>query len=308
MIWTKVKRVVRAGFVNFWRNAFVSLSSVLIMVVTLFTIGSVVFLGAILNSSLEGIKDKVDINVFFVTTAPESEILALRDKVEKLQEVRSVEYVSRDEALERFIKANSDKPSTLQSLEELDENPLGANLNIKAVTPSQYEGIAEFLNGENALTSDGQTIIDDVTYGRNKIVIERLTKIIDSADRIGFGISLLLIVLSIIITFNTIRLAIYTARDEISVMRLVGASHRYIRGPFVISGILYGLISGFLTLLIYYPATYWFRNVSEDFLANFSLFEYYIAHFGELFLLIVGSGVLIGALSSYFAVRRYLKL
>jgi len=308
MIWTKVKRIARSGFVNFWRNGFVSLSAVLVMIVTLFTIGSVVFLGAILSSTLQSLKDKVDINVYFVTSAPEEDILAIQEKIEALPEVKSVEYVSREQALENFKERHKDEQLTLQALEELDENPLGANLNIKANDPSHYESIAGFLESDNVLSGAGARIVDNVNFSRNRLAIDRLSKIIDSADKVGFGVSILLIVLSIIITFNTIRLTLYISRDEISVMQLVGASYRYIRGPFVISGVMYGFVAGIITLILFYPLTYWFREVSENFLAGFNLFEYYIANFGQMFLLIAGAGIVVGGISSYLAVRRYLKL
>ncbi len=307
MIWIKVKRVVRAGFFSFWRNAFVSLSSILVMIVTLFVIGSTIFSGVVLRSTLDQIKDKVDINVYFATEAKETDILSMKKKLEQLPEVKVAGYVSREDALAAFKKRHETDQSTLDALDELGENPLGAVLNIKAKDPSQYESIARFLNSSSALSSDGDTIIDKVNFYQNKEAIDRLSRIISSADRLGFAMTIFLITISILITFNTLRLVIYMSKDEISVMRLVGASDRYIKGPFVVSGAMYGLVSAVITLILFYPLTLWLGSTTESFFSGFNAFSYYTSKFGEFFLIMIGSGIAIGFLSSYLAVRRYLK-
>jgi len=306
-MWRDFKRIIKSGFINFWRNGFVSLASILVMTVTLFVLGTVLFVGAMLEASLDQIKDKVDINVYFITTADEGEILALKQSIEDLPEVASVEYVSRDEALLRFRQRHADDQLTLQALEELGENPLGANLNIKAKETSQYEGIAMFLQNESALLSGGTSIVDKVNYFQNKVAIDKLTKIIDSSEKFGLGIMIILVVASVLITFNTIRLAIYTSRDEIGVMQLVGASDAYIRGPFVFEGIMYGIVSSFLTLLLFYPLTLWLGPITKSFFGNINIFHYFVNNFATIFLIIVVSGVTLGAVSSYLAVRKYLK-
>ncbi|TSC66833.1 MAG: Cell division protein FtsX [Parcubacteria group bacterium Gr01-1014_72] len=308
MLWTNIKRVVKSGFVNFSRNAFVSLSSILIMTVTLSVIGSLLFLSALLDASLTALKNKVDINVYFVAEAPEEEILSLRRSLEALPEVKEIEYVSREEALARFTARHENDELTLQALQELGENPLGAVLNIKAKETSEYEGIVAFLEGEDVLRAGEERIIDDINYNKNKLAIDRLTRIIGASERLGFGVILVLAIISVLITLNTIRLSIYIAREEISVMRLVGASNRYIRGPFVITGILYGLVAGLITLILLYPVSYWLGDVTLNFFNGFAIFPYYLAHFGEFFGIIMGSGVLLGAVSSYAAVRRYLTV
>lgn len=305
---TKLKRVIKAGFFNFWRSGYVSLASILVMMVTLSAISSVIFVGAILNTTMQELRNKVDINVYFVTTAPEADILSLKTTIEALPEVERVEYLSREQALENFRTKHENDQITLQALEELGENPLGAALNIKAKEPSQYEGIANFLNEENILSGEGEKIIDKINYFENKVTIDRLSRLIDSIEKMGTILSLVLVVVSIVITFNTIRLAIYISREEISVMQLVGASKNYVRGPFVVTGVFVGLISAVLTLLIFLPATYFLGSTTENFFIGLNLFEYFLRNIFQISFLIVGSGIGIGALSSYLAVRKYLKL
>lgn len=308
MFWVNIKRIVRAGFYSFWRNGFVSLASILIMVVTLGVFASIIFMGAILDQTLSDIKNKVDINVYFTTTAPEEEIMTMRSSLEALPEVAQVAYVTREQALEDFKKRHEDNQLTLQALEELGENPLGASLNIKAKEPSQYEGIARYLEERKTNAAGGASIIDKVNYFQNREAIEKLTGIIASTERLGTIVTALLVLISVLITFNTIRLAIYMAREEIAVMRLVGASMRYIRGPFVVSGILYGFAAGLITLALFYPVTYWLGDVSESFFIGLNLFDYYVSNFPMIFLTIIGSGVVIGAVSSYLATKKYLKI
>lgn len=304
---TKIKRVIKSGFSNFTRNTFVSLAAVLIMTITLFVIGSVIFMGEMLNTSLTEIRNKVDVNVYFTTDAQEEDILALQEELEQLPEVSNVEYTSREEALVAFRERHSNDEFILRSLDELSDNPLGASLAIKAQDPSQYQGIADFLDGDNLLGSDGGIIVDNVNYFENKAAIDRLTTIIDSVDRLGLAITLVLIVLSILITFNTIRLAIYISKDEIHVMKLVGASTSYIKGPFVVTGIIYGVVSALITLAIFYPLTLWLGDATENFFVGLNIFDYYVSNFGQLFLIILLSGVIIGSISSWLAVKKYLR-
>lgn len=308
LISTNTRRIVKAGFFNFWRNGFVSLSSVVVMVVTLSVICGIFFLTAILNNTLTELKDKVDINVYFVTNAGESEILSIKKELENLPEVAEVKYTSREQALQSFKDKHANDEITLQALSELGDNPLGATLNIRAKDPSQYEGIAKYLSGETALSANGNKIIDKVNYFQNKTAIDRLSRIIDSAGRLGFATTLILSIISVVITFNTIRLAIFISKDEISVMRLVGAEQGYIRGPFMVAGILYGAVAAIITLILFLPITYWIGGQTSNFFVGLNLFTYYLHNFGEFFLIIVGSGAVLGAISSGLAVRKYLKV
>ena len=306
-MWAKTKRMLQSGFVNFWRNGSVSLSAVLMMIVALFVISSVLFVGVLLTSTLSQIKDKVDINIYFVTSAQESDILALQKTLQAMPEVKSVDYVSSGEALQVFKDRHINDQLTLQALAELDQNPLGAVLNVKAQNPSQYESIATFLQGQNLLSKDGAPIIESVNYAKNKVAIDRLTEIIASGQKLGFAITIILVLISILITFNTIRLVIYMSREEISVMKLVGASNMHVRGPFVVTGFMYGIAASLITVILLYPIMFYARGFTISF-AGVDLLQYYLKHFGEIFILLVGSGVLIGGISSYLAVRRYLEV
>jgi cell division transport system permease protein len=308
MLLTSLKRILRSGFVDFWRNNFVSIASVFVLTTTLFVIGSLVFLQAVLESTLVELQEKVDINVYFTTEATEPEVLAVQGQLEALPEVGVVEYVSRERALEEFRQRHADNQLTLQALDELESNPLGAALNIRAKQTSQYASIAQFLDDAQLSSIENTPLIDSINYAQNRVAIERLSAIISGAEKLGFGVTALLALLSVLITFNTIRLAIYTSRDEISLMRLVGASNSYIRGPFVIEGVLAGVSAGVIVLALFYPLMLWLGPISENFLGGFNLFNYYMNHFAQMALLMLGTGSILGGLSSFMAVKKYLKV
>lgn len=306
-MFTGIKRIIRSGFVGFWRNAFVSLASIFVMTITLTVVGAVLLIGQLLDASLVQIKNKVDMNVYFVTTAAEENVLKLKTSLEALPDVREVTYTSREEALTEFRNKHRNDELTIQALEELGENPLGASLSIKAAETSQYESIATFLEGQRGTEDPENPLIDRVNFFQNKSAIDKLTGIISAVEQSSFIAMIILILATVMITFSTIRLAIYTTREEISVMRLVGASNMFIRGPFMLQGVMYGVISGVLTLLIFYPVVLWLGPVTESFFL-LNIFNYYVTNFGYLFAVIVGSGISLGFISSTLAVARYLKV
>lgn len=302
---TGFRRVVRAGFVGFWRNAYVSLASIFVLMVALFVIGATIFVDQLLSTSLSTIQSKVDINVYFVPDAPQGEIDALRAAVEALPEVAHVTYTSREDALAAYRAANQGDEIAMQALEELDDNPLGATIAVQAKETSQYEGVANFLE-EQREQNAGAPIIDEINYARNKDSIDTLTTIINAVEQSSLVVMGILLVAAVLITFNTIRLAIYTSREEIAIMRLVGAGNMYIRGPFMLQGIMYGFIAGILALAVFYPMLVWLGPKTAAFF-EVNLFDYYLNNFGMIFGVIVGTGVVLGLISSTFAVARYLR-
>lgn len=302
MLLINLKRIFKTGFIQFWRNGVVSLSAVLVMIITLFVIGTILFTSALLTQSLVVIKEKVDVNVYFTTEASEQEVLEVKKSLETLPEVEYVEYVSREQALDNFVERHKNDQKTLEALDELDENPLGAALNVKAKETSQFESVANYLDQNYPAGS----IVEKVNYFQNKEAIDKLSQIIDAGQRLGAILTILFIIISIIITLNTIRLAMFISKEEISVMKLVGASKSYISGPFIVTGAIYGVVSAIFTLIIFWPVTYWLGNMTQIFF-GISVFDYYIDSFAEMFLIIFFSGILIGSISSFLAITRYLK-
>jgi len=306
MLFIHFKRIIRSGYHNFIRSVFTSMTSVLMMTIALSVITSLIFVQAVLNASLNDIKDKVDVTIYFIPGSEEKSIKEIESSLEKLPEIKEISYTSEEEALMNFKERHANDYLTLQALDELDGNPLGASLNIRAQDPSQYESIAKYFEEDGALSRGALTIIDKVDYHQNKIVIDRLNSIIAGAQRLGFIISLILILISIIITFNTIKIIIYMSREEINVMKLVGAGNKYVQGPFIVSGILVGITASLLTIILFFPISIWLGNQMTDFL-SLNLFVYYKSNFIQLFIIMLGSGILLGGISSSLAVVRYLR-
>jgi cell division transport system permease protein len=276
------------------------------MTITLFVLAALLIAGAALSSTLSELTNKVDVNVYFTVNASEEDIMALKQSLETLPEVATVSFTSRDEALALFRERHKNDQLTLQALDELGENPLAASLAIRAKETSQYESIAKFLESQQSV-GGSESIISKVNFYQNRSAIERLTNIIETSRTLGLAVTLILAIASTLITFNTIRLAIYSSRDEISVMKIVGAGRWYVRGPFIMAGILYGAVSGIVVLVVMYPLVIWMGPPSEAFFGTFNVFTHYTSHFPGIFLTIVGSGIALGALSSFLAVRRYLR-
>ncbi len=308
MILTTIRRIAINGAKSFARSGSVSFATVLIMTVTLAIVGLLIFLSAMLTHTLTSIKDKVDVNVYFVTTAAEADIVAYQRKLAEVPEVERVTYTSREEALLAFRERHQNDELVIQALEELGDNPLGASIAIKAKDPSQYEGIATFLTNQPPTDAAGATIIDRVNYFQNKIVIDRLTSAIDATERAGAIIVLVFALASAVIAFATVRLAIYTARDEIAIMRLMGASNMYIRGPFIVAGVIAGLLAAIIVLVLFYPFAYYVSSALTAWLGGFSPFVYYTSNFALFFSILVGAGVVLSGIASWFAVRKYLRI
>ncbi len=318
MIFTTLKRITRTGFINFWRNGFLSFAAIVVMTLALSTLGGLMFASAFSRTILNDIKEKVDINVYFSLSAPEVDMEKLAKDIEALPEVAKVTLVTREEALAEFKERWSTDSRIMQGLEEVGSNPFPASLNIKAKEPGQYAGITKFIENKNPKDSKGSPIIDKINYYDNKLIIDRLSKLIPLVEKTGVTIVFVFGLVSIIVVFNTIRLIIYTAKDEISVMKLVGASNTYVRGPFVVSGIMYGVASGIITLILMAVVAYWGDTIllkvaginvaySFDIIVSV-LSSFFSKYFGQIFTLIIGFGIVLGGVSSYIAARRYLKV
>lgn len=317
---TNLRRIIKAGFVDFWRSGFLSLAAIVVLTLCLLSFGLLIFANAFGEAMIKDLESKVDITVYFTGDAQESDILALQQTIDKLPEVASTTYVSADQAEADFQGRWQDNSLILQSLDEIGDNPFPAELLIQAKQPSEYAGITDFLTDSSAAStaSSGESIVASVNYSENQAVIDRIGRLIPDVERGGALLAFLLVVAAVIVTFNTVRLIIYSSRDEIAVMRLVGASNPYIRGPFVISGVMCGAIAAVVALLILAALSYGSGFViariagaqaASDLSSVIAIFSaYFTSNFGEIFAIVFGSGVILGAASSYLAVKRYLRV
>lgn len=300
---TTLFRIIKYGFQNFYRNGLLSVATIVVLTLTLSVFQGLVIFQTVSGAALASIQDKIDISAYFKSSAPEDEILKIERSLRGLAEVKEVEYISREKALQLFKERHKDDATIAKALEELGDNPLSAALNVKANDPKEYSAIAAYLENEQF-----KQVVDKVTFGQNQLAINRLIKIIDTADAFGIGVTLALALIAIIVTFNTVRLAIYSNREEIGVMRLVGASNAYIRGPYVIEGILYGAVAAVGVFALALPIIYASSPYVSVFIPGLNLLSYFYGNALALlgYTLLLGMGL--GILSSSIAITRYLRV
>jgi len=298
---TVISRVFQFGWKNFTRNGLLTTTTVAIVTLSLLVFLGLILFNVLMSSTVATLEDKIDITVSFKTITPEDEVLNIKRSLETLNEVKEVKYTSQAEALEIFKERHAGDEAIIQALRELGDNPLEASLNVKANKTDQYAQIAAYF--ENPVLG---RYISNVSYAENQVVIDRLNSIISNINRGGFLATLVLILIAGLVVFNTIRLAIYASRDEIGIMRAVGASNSFVRGPFVVQGIVSGIVSAIFSIFIALPSVYSVSPYISQAIPEVSLFHYFLTNIHLLFIYLLLAGVIVSGLSSFVAVRRYL--
>ncbi|MFA6492682.1 MAG: permease-like cell division protein FtsX [Patescibacteria group bacterium] len=305
MNWIPIKRITKLGLTNFWRNRWLSLASTLVMTLTLLIISTFVVMTLVINKTTDRIKSKMDITVYFKDTATTEEIANLQQQLASRADVSEVKYISKEEAL--GIWQEQQKNQRIKELVSSTENPLPRSLAIKSTNPSELNNINDYLS-----TDDFSLIIHKISYEENKAIIDKLLAITSFVKKIGWLFSSLFIIVSVLVILNTIRLAIFTRKDEIEIMRLVGASDKFIKVPFVVEGSLYGVIASVLALVLMVIGIYVViaplvtqylgAGVTEN------LKSFFTSHIFYIILIQFLVGIVIGIGCSMFSIRKYLKV
>ncbi|GAI21739.1 unnamed protein product, partial [marine sediment metagenome] len=244
-----------------------------------------------------------DMAIYFSEEPSIEEIVAIQEELFSLPEVKNLEYVSKEEALEKFTERHKSEEVIMESLAEVGGNPLLSSINIKAFEASQYAAISSFL--DNASFRD---LITKVDYYQKKPAIEKVFSWTSSINVIGIILSIVLAVVAVLIAFNTVRIAIYNSRDEIETMRLVGAANWFIRGPFMVQGVIAGALAVLITFLVFSVGILFLSPKLEIVIPGLGLSAYFFSNFFVILLIQLAAGVGLGVLSSWIAVRRYLKI
>lgn len=274
-----------------------------VITLTLFVFLSLILFNVVAKNAITILRDKIDVSVYFKQEVLEDDITNVQKSLESLPEVKAVKYISRSEALSAFQERHKEDVIINQALQVLQKNPLSASLNIRANDPKDYPIVASYLNQENI-----KNMIDQVTYGQNQLVINRLASIVDTAQKFGIGLTVALAIIAVLVTLNTIILNIYSTRDEISIMRLVGAGNKFIRGPYVVQGMLFGIIAAALSLVLMMPLLSLISPYVRILMPEMSLSAYFYGNIFSLFGYQMMFGIALGVVSSTIAVSRYLKI
>lgn len=299
-------RVIKTGLVNFVRNAWLAIAAMAVMIITLTIVLFSIITNATFNNTIAQITDKIDVSVFLKDTTDTAKGQQLADQVKKLPNAKSVVYLSKDQALERYKQQNADNPALLSAINETD-NPLPATIQIKPRDLNKIQDLRDFLN-----KAENKNLWDDVSYRDDrKAAIDKIANATNLMRRAGVIAVLVFAAISVIIIFNTIQMAIFNRRDELTIMRLLGASTGYIRGPFVVEAVLYGVISALLSVFLihslFVASSSALQATSLGLLDINYASQFFKGHFWQLLAMQLTLGILIGAASSTVATRRYLK-
>lgn len=305
---TRSWRIFKLGISNFWRNRLLSVAATLIMTITLLTISIFTILTIIVNITVTKVNQKIDYVVYFKETVAEDQILTLYEEAKGLDNVMSVEYIDKDKAYDRWQARQTDE--RLKQVVTRKDNPLPRSIEMKVEDPEKIQQVASYFE-DNAQTAE---LIRKTSLMENQSTIDRLLNITRFVKRAGIAMSAFFILISILIIFNTIRLAIFTRRDEIEIMKLVGASSSFIRWPFIFEGFLYAVLATTLSVILLYFGFRFLSPVTSRYLGELmseyggTLLSFFNSYIVWIILLQLAVGGLIGALCSIVAIRKHLKV
>jgi len=285
------------------RNSWLSIACIVMMILSLLIFSSILIFNYAANTLVNTLKEKMDITIYFKIDVPEEDILKIRDELLSNEAIAKINYVSKEDALKVFEERSKSNPTIQKALDELGENPLAASLNIKAEKTEDYDTIIESV--KNSVFKDKLITVD---LAENQKVVSRVDALA-TVVKIGslFAISILAC-LSFIIGFNTIRMAIYSLKEEVEIMKLVGASNWFVRGPFLLEGALQGFIASISTTVIFSFLLLVFSGRIENFVPSLGLSIYFWSHFWLIFFLQTAFGIFLGIISSFWALNHYLKI
>lgn len=297
------KRIIKSGSKNFRRNNGLSMATISIMVMAISLVTSLFLSQKIFNFLIVTLEEKVDMAVYFSQEPSNEEILTIQRELFQLPEVKKLEYISKEDALEKFVQRHKGEKVIMESLEEVGGNPLLPSVNIKAWEAWQYAAISSFLD-----TASFRGLIAKVDYSQKKPAIERLFALTSNINATGMILSAVLAVVAVLLAFNTIRIAIYNSREEIETMRLVGASNWFIRGPFLVQGVIAGVLAVLITFLLSSVIVLFLSPKIEILIPGLGLSSYFFGNFLFILFLQLSAGVGLGIIASWLAIRRYLKV
>jgi len=304
-MFTNISRVIKFAFQDFLRNKGVSIAAIFVLIVTILLVTGLFFFQGITSYLTLQIQNKIDITAYFKEETLEQDILEIKDEILKISpDIKNIEYISQNQAFQLFAEKHKGDEVLAKALSQVGSNPFLPSLNITTTgDPLQYEQVANTLQ-----TSNFAELIDKVDFSEKKDTIEKVYSITTNINRFGILAGILLILVAMLVVFNTIKLAVDGSKEEIATMRIVGASDWFIRGPFIIQGIIYGFIAFIFCILITGFFAYLLSPKLGVILPGFSIFDYFLTNFWILVLIQLGFGTAVGIISSLIVVRKYLQV
>lgn len=304
-------RMVRYGANNFTRNAWLTTAATAVMTITLLIVFSTVMARSVLTATVDELRQKVDVSVYLKSETTNKQADKLSDKVRKDENVSKVRYISSSEARESYIatEVESGDAEQLQTLGELGANTFPAELRIAVVDPDKLQSLEKLVAEDEDFKASINPDLKPTFAGDRKSVIETISGWTRSAEQAGLIMTIVFVAISMLIVFNTIRMAIFNRREEIQMMKLIGADKGFIRGPFVIEAVMYGLIAALIaTSLGYFGLTALEPQLISYGIAVGPVKDQFVVFAPVILLAIMLLGSMIGVISARLAVRRYLKV
>jgi cell division transport system permease protein len=302
-------RIIKTGLTNFLRNAWLAAAAMAVMTVTLTIVLFSVITSATFNNTIEQINAKINVSIYLADSTTLDQANVMMQQLRTLPEVKQVSYISKDQALAIFTAGNSTNLALQQAINQTG-NPLPASLKVMPQDPSHIASIEKFIKDpKNVALEDPQN--PSSYHGDQKAAVDKIAHATNVMRQAGVVAVAVFAVISMLIIFNTIQMAIFNRRDELTIMRLLGASTSFIRGPFVVESIMYGVISAFISVafidVLFIASSSALQASSLGLLdINYSN-TYFHSHFWMLLGMQLAVGIIIGAGSSIMATRRYLK-
>lgn len=297
-------RILKFAFQDIGRNLSLSFMTVFILVLMLLSVNVLWSVDIITRQAVNSVKSQVDVSFYLAPAVATSTIADMEKYVKSFPEVTEVKILTSDQVLQSFKERHKDQIESMQALTELGSNPFGSTLMVKTKEPKDYQKIIKALD-----VPEYKKIIESKSFDKHENAIERLQKITNRIEQIGFGLTVLFAVISFLIIFNTVRVTINSQRTEISIKRLVGASNWFIRGPYLIESLLFTALSIVATFVILVFAFGWLDSyLSVVFTGNFSLTNYYKSNIFFLGGIQAAAVLLLTVVSSGLAMRRQLKV
>jgi cell division transport system permease protein len=297
-------RVIKFSLQDIARNFWLSVVTVTILLLALFSINTLLAARLVGSSAITAIKDKINISLYLTAEAPESQIIDLKAQIASLPHVKNITYISKQDALASFRDKYKNNQAVLASLQELGRNPLSPSL---IITPDDFDQSTAVINSLQAIDSP---IIESRDFSDHSVVLTKISDITNRVNEVGLFIIGIFILISLLVVYNTIRVAIYTHRQEIEIMRLVGASNLFIYLPYLFSAFVYALFSLLIIVAIFYPFLTLLQPYLDGFFAGYeiNILSYFVANFGLVFGTQFIVVLLINFLASWFAVQRYARV
>ncbi len=297
-------RIIKFSLQDIVRNVWLSMATITILLLALLSINMLLTVRVVSDHAVEVIKERMDVSLYLTADASEEQISSLRQEIAALPEVRSINYISRQAALESFRQENIDNPDIMQALRELDTNPLLPSLSIQ---PSNLEDSSLLIQ---QLERWDSAIIESRDFTDNSLIVNRINNITQRINEVGMVIIALFIFISLLVVYNAIRVSVYTHRQEIEIMRLVGASNFFIYMPFIFSALIYTLISVLIVVILFYPFLSLLQPYLEVFFAGYTLniLSFFVTNFWIIFGIQFLGILLINIIASLLAIRRYAKV